>query len=146
MSDGKRAVASVVGVTLRGDGVRMRNAGRVQSGNSVRSIWFAGVALALAGCAGAPQERAFDPKLAEKVDTAASQAAVAKPGTRVCRWVQLGISERDLVSGVVQHADGNNLRVRIDDPGRFPKSLNGHPVGKGELLTDAANAWTPCKS
>ena len=143
MSDGTRTGTSFVGVADR-SGVSKRG---VRSISPMRFVYGVGAALGIAACAGAPPPKsAFDPKLAEKVDIAASQAAVAKPGTKVCRWVQLGIAERDLISGVVQNAEGNNLRVRIEDPGRFPKSLNGQPVGKGELLTDAANAWTPCKT
>ena len=101
--------------------------------------------LAIAGCSGAPKPvGAFDPQLAKSLNATATEAAVAKPGTKVCRWVQLGIAERDLVRGIVQHAEGANVRVRIDDPGRFPKSLNGHRIGKGEVISDAATAWTPC--
>ena len=102
-------------------------------------------ALALAACASAPKEGpAFDPKLASAVDTSAKQAAVAKQGTKVCRWVQVGIAERDLISGVVQQSDGDNVRVRIDNAGRFPNSLNGHQIARGEILSDAAASWTPC--
>ena len=101
--------------------------------------------LAIAACSGAPKsDRAFDPHLAKSLNATAIEAAVAKPGTKVCRWVQLGIAERDLIRGVVQQAEGANVRVRIDDPGRFPKSLNGHPVGRGEVISDAASAWAPC--
>ena len=103
-----------------------------------------GIAVALAGCASAPKEPAFDPRLANAVDATATQAAVAKPGTKVCRWVQLGIAEKDLIRGVVQQAEGASVRVRIDDPGRFPNSLNGYRIGKGEVISDAATAWAPC--
>ena len=108
----------------------------------------AGVAvaiLAIAGCSSAPKtDRAFDPQLAKALNATATEAAVAKPGTKVCRWVQLGIAEKDLIRGVVQQPEGANVRVRIDDPGRFPKSLNGHPLARGQVINDAANAWTPC--
>ena len=101
--------------------------------------------LTFAGCSGAPKsDGAFDPQLAKSLNATATEAAVAKPGTKVCRWVQLGIAEKDLIRGVVQQAEGANVRVRIDDPGRFPKSLNGQTVGRGEVISDAATAWTPC--
>ena len=110
--------------------------------------YFAGVAaaiLTIAGCSGTPKsDRAFEPQLAKALNATATEAAVAKPGTKVCRWIPLGIAERDLIRGVVQQAEGANVRVRIDDPGRFPKSLNGHTVGRGEVISDAATAWTPC--
>jgi hypothetical protein len=121
--------------------------------NQVRSDFFrvtsfAGVAaaiLAIAGCSGAPKpDRAFEPQLAKSLNATATEAAVAKPGTKVCRWVPLGIAERDLIRGVVQQAEGADVRVRIDDPGRFPSSLNGYRIRKGEVISDAATAWTPC--
>jgi hypothetical protein len=147
MNDGRRAATSFADVGAPGEGVYTRNVLRSRSRNLFGSVWLVGVTLAFLGCAGAPQQKgAFDPQLADNVNTAASQAAVAKPGTKVCRWVQVGIAERDLISGVVQQAQGNQLQVRIDDPGRFPKSVNGHQVAKGELLSDAATAWTPCKT
>ena len=101
------------------------------------------VALAIAGCATEPKQ-AFDPQLAKTVNTTASEAAVTKPGTKVCRWVQLGIAERDWIRGVVQQSQGSNIRVRIEDAGRFPNTLNGHRLGRGETISDAAAAWTPC--
>jgi len=101
---------------------------------------------AFAGCASqtAKPEAAFDAKLASNVSTIAAQAAVAKPGAKVCRWVQLGISERDLVRGVVQQEDGQALRVRIEDPGRFKNSLNGTQLARGAQVLDKAVDWTPC--
>ena len=101
--------------------------------------------IALTACASAPkEERAFDPPLASAVNTMASEAAVAKPGTKVCRWVALGIAEKDLIRGIVQQREGNTVRVRIDDAGRFPNSLNGHRLARGEVITDVATTWTPC--
>ncbi len=108
----------------------------------------AGVAaaiLAIAGCSGAPKpDRAFDPQLANSLNATATEAAVAKPGTKVCRWVQLGIAERDLIRGVVQQPEGRNVRIRVEDPGRFPNSLNGRTIARGEVISDAAASWTPC--
>ena len=120
----------------------MISAGRSRS--RVRFFCSAGAALAIAGCASTEPKQAFDPQLAKTVNTTASEAAVAKPGTKVCRWVQLGIAEKDLVRGIVQQSQGSNIRVRIEDAGRFPNSLNGRQISKGVLLTDAAAAWTPC--
>lgn len=143
MSDGRRTATSFVDVASRDGGF---SAARSRFTNPGTWIGSAIAALAITACASAPADRAFDPQLAGNVNDAATQAAVAKPGTKVCRPVQLGISEKDWISGVVQQADGKTLRVRIDDPGRFPKSLNGQLVSKGESLTDAAAAWTPCRS
>ena len=105
---------------------------------------FLAAALAIAGCTSTGPKQAFDPQLAKTVNTTASEAAVAKSGTKVCRWIQLGIAEKDLLRGVVQHSEGRNVRVRIEDPGRFPNSLNGHQISRGEVVSDTATAWTPC--
>ena len=144
MRDGLRVAASFADVANPAWGAR--GAFRLWvSITHIRSVCLIGAALAFAGCAGAPKpEAAFDPQLAKQVNNLASEAAVAKPGTKVCRWVQLGIAERDLIRGVVQQGGGSQVRIRIEDAGRFPKSLNGHQVGKGEVVSDAAVAWTPC--
>ena len=99
---------------------------------------------ALSGCASKP-EPPFDRKVAGAVSTTAAEAAVSKPGTKVCRMVQLGIAERDWIRGVVQQTEeANTIRVRIEDPGKFPHSLNGTPVARGAVVLDKAIAWTPC--
>ncbi len=57
-----------------------------------------------------------------------SLAAVGKPGTRVCRELEVGIGGRTWQRGVVEAVDGNRVDVRVD----------------GRLIRDAASAWTPC--
>lgn len=87
---------------------------------------------------------AFDARLASSVSTSAAQAAVGSGGTKVCRWIQIGIAERDLLRGVVQQQEGDTVRVRIEEPGRFPNTLNGVSLARGALVADKAIAWTPC--
>lgn len=55
-------------------------------------------------------------------------AAVGKPGTKVCREVQVGIGGRDWQRGVVEAVDGKRVGVRVG----------------AELVWDAATEWTPC--
>jgi hypothetical protein len=107
---------------------------------------FSCLLVAIAGCSssGPKPMPAFDAQLAASVSASASEAAVAKTGAKVCRWVQLGIAERDLVRGVVQQAEADAVRVRIEDPGRFPNSLNGTPLARGALVLDKPIAWTLC--
>jgi len=101
--------------------------------------------LAISGCGSRSKPPAFDPDLASNVSASAAEAAVSRPGTKVCRWIPLGIAERDLIRGVVQQTEeGRAIRVRIEDPGRFPNSLNGTPIARGALVLDKASAWTPC--
>lgn len=104
------------------------------------------VAVSVTACSTIERARtlAFDPKFARSVTETATNAAVAKPGAKVCRQMQVGIAERDWVRGVVMEVSGDRISVRVDDPGRFPHSLNGTAVVRGVLLRDAASAWTPC--
>ena len=104
------------------------------------------VAVSIAACSTSDPARApaFDPKFARAVTETATQAAVAKPGAMVCRQMQVGIAERDWIRGVVMEIAGDRIGVRIDDPGRFPHSLNGTAVVRGVLVRDAASAWMPC--
>lgn len=57
-----------------------------------------------------------------------SLAAVGKPGTQVCRELEVGIGGRAWQRGVVEAVDGNRVDVRVD----------------GKLIWDTASAWTPC--
>ena len=76
-------------------------------------------------------------------DTAA-RVAVSKTGVRVCRQTAVGISERDWIRGVVVEVAAEKIRVRIDDPGRFPQTLDGLTLARGLSVWDTPLRWTPC--
>jgi len=116
------------------------------SRRGARVLFWPFLVVAIAGCGFGRQKPtpAFDARLASSVSATAAEAAVSKPGTKVCRYVPLGIAERDLIRGVVQEAEGSSVRVRIEDPGRFPNSLNGTELAKGAMVRDRAAAWTRC--
>lgn len=57
-----------------------------------------------------------------------SLAAVGKPGTKVCREVQVGIGGRDWERGVVEAVNGSQVGVRVG----------------AELRWYDATAWLPC--
>jgi hypothetical protein len=104
------------------------------------------VALSIAACGSVkPARPAFDAQLARSVNDTATRAAVAKSGAKVCRPMQVGIAERDWIRGVVTEISGDAIGVRIEDPGRFPKSLNGTALARGVLVQDSPAAWTPCR-
>ena len=108
---------------------------------------LAGAAVVvIAGCSANEAARgpAFDPQFARTVTETATQAAVAKPGAKVCRTMQVGISERDWIRGVVAEVGNARIGVRIDDPGRFPHVLEGVSVARGTLVHDRPAAWIPC--
>ena len=102
-------------------------------------------AVLLAACSTKPAGPAFDPKLARNLDEMATTAAVAKTGAKVCRQTEIGIAERDWLRGVVTEVAGDAITVRIEQPGRFPQSLNGTPVARGATVRDSAAAWTLCR-
>jgi len=116
------------------------------SGMSTVCAMFWGVVLpALVCCSSEPPRPAFDPLLADRIDHMATTAAVAKTGSKVCRQTAIGIAERDWLRGVVTEVTGDAIVVRIEDPGRFPQSLNGTPVARGAVVRDVAMSWTPCR-
>jgi hypothetical protein len=102
-------------------------------------------ALSIAACGSEPARPAFDAQLARSVNDTATRAAVAKAGARVCRPMQVGIAERDWIRGVVIELSGDGIGVRIQDPGRFPKTLNGIALARGAVVQDSPAAWTPCR-
>ena len=71
-------------------------------------------------------------------------AAVGTPGSKVCREMQVGIATRDLVRGTVVARDGEKLRIRIDDPGRFHQMIGEGELAKGDVVSDFMKHWTPC--
>lgn len=108
---------------------------------------LAGAALvAMAGCSskGPPRAPAFDPQFAHTLNETATQAAVAKPGAKVCRTIQVGIAERDWIRGVVSAISDRKVTVTIENAGRFPHELNGAAVVRGATVRDDPSAWIPC--
>ncbi len=73
-----------------------------------------------------------------------AQAAVGRPGAYVCRELSEGIAETDWIRGTVMQADGERIRVKISDPGRYPHQVNGTEIAEGALLWDDDTAWIPC--
>ncbi|MBE0621777.1 MAG: hypothetical protein IH605_14380 [Burkholderiales bacterium] len=70
--------------------------------------------------------------------------AVAKPGAKVCRALQVGIAVRDWIRGEVTAVDGERVSVHIDDPGEQPHVIDGRPLAKGSTVWTEATDWTPC--
>jgi hypothetical protein len=76
--------------------------------------------------------------------TEEAMAASGKPGTRVCREVEVGIGGRDWVRGIVQQAEGDKIAVRIDDPGKMPYLIGGVEARPGATVRESPSAWVPC--
>ena len=73
-----------------------------------------------------------------------NRVAVSVPGTRVCRELIVGIGQPDWIRGVVIRAEGDELSIRISDPGRFSQAINGVALVKDVVVRDVSGQWTPC--
>ena len=91
--------------------------------------------------AAAEAERAA---MARVIAETATRVAVSKRGARVCRETSIGISERDWVRATVVDVAGDRIRVKVDDPGRFPQALDGIQIARDVVLWDTSLNWTPC--
>jgi hypothetical protein len=111
-------------------------------GPAVIRSFLAAACVMLAACA-ADRPPAATAATARAVAETAAQASV-QAGARVCRQLHVGISEREWVRGTVLDVKGDEILVRIDDPGHFLHVLRGVTVAKNALIIDAITAWTRC--
>lgn len=82
--------------------------------------------------------------IARTIAETAARVAVSKVGAKVCRRVTVGISEHDWIRGVVTEIETDRIRVRIEDPGRFPQVIDGTAIARGALISDTPLNWVPC--
>ena len=82
--------------------------------------------------------------IAREISASAHDVAVSKPGTKVCRKFPVGISENNLIQGVVTESGGNRLNIRVVSAGRFPMQVGSIDVKPGAILTDHSESWAPC--
>jgi hypothetical protein len=82
--------------------------------------------------------------VARAITETAARVAVSKVGAKVCRRVSVGISEHDWIRGMVTEIGADRIRVRIEDPGRFPQVLDGTTIARGALISDSPLNWVPC--
>jgi hypothetical protein len=73
-----------------------------------------------------------------------ARAALAQPGQKACREVEVGIGDRDWIRGVVVDSQPNQVAVRIEDAGRTPHRLAGQELKTGMVVLDPPTAWVPC--
>ena len=100
--------------------------------------WPSGDSYAGAWEAARPTGRGTEMMAARAKFAEEAKAAVARKDQKVCREMRVGIGGRDWVRGVVVEVEGDQVGVRIDDPGEH----RHYP--RGEVLWDHATAWTPC--
>ncbi len=75
---------------------------------------------------------------------AGHRAALSKPGAQVCRQIGIGIAEYDWIRGRVSEIGADRIRVRLDNAGRFPQTLDGVRLAQGTLVWDEMSKWVPC--
>ena len=94
------------------------------------------------------RDAAIDPptkRMIGRANALAERAAVvAIPGAKVCRLVRVGVANEDIIRATVLAREADNIRVRIDDPGRFEHVIGGRQIKRGEVVSDALKSWLPC--
>jgi hypothetical protein len=98
--------------------------------------------LLVLGCM--PRTAPSDPEASRLFSENSILAAVSKPGARVCRRMHTGISEADIVRGVVMEARDGTIRVRVENAGRLPHVIGGIALAPKTIVWDDAKLWVPC--
>jgi len=75
---------------------------------------------------------------------AETRTALAQPGQKACKELEVGIGGRDWMRGVVVDLPGKQFGVLIEDAGRTPHVLGGVEVKAGMVVVDSVIAWAPC--
>jgi hypothetical protein len=73
-----------------------------------------------------------------------AKMAVAVEGQKVCREMQAGIAPGEWIRGTVVGASGDQVGIRVDDPGTHRHVIAGVELQKGDVVWDAPTEWTPC--
>ncbi|MEX2198620.1 MAG: hypothetical protein WD886_07395 [Burkholderiales bacterium] len=81
--------------------------------------------------------------LAQRKFLEESTKAVAKEGQKVCREMPIGIALSEWIHGVVVGVSGDQVGVRVDQPGNR-QVIAGVELRPGDIVWDQPTAWTPC--
>lgn len=73
-----------------------------------------------------------------------AEAAVAAPGTLVCRKIPVGSVVIDWLQGEVLTEHEGQVSVKIINPGQFTHVIHGQGIVQGSVVQDAVMDWTPC--
>lgn len=72
------------------------------------------------------------------------RAAVRQKGQRVCREVYVGIATSEWIRGVVLEVSELQVAIQLTDAGKHRHIVAGVELETGDVIWDAAEAWTPC--
>ena len=73
-----------------------------------------------------------------------AKTAVAAEGRKVCRETRVGIAPGEWIRGTVVGVSGEQVGVRLDEPGTQRHVIGGVEVRKGDVIWDSPTEWTPC--
>lgn len=82
--------------------------------------------------------------LAQRKHAEEAKLAVAQVGRKVCREMAIGIALAEWIRGTVVGVSGEDVGVRVDDPGRHRHVVAGVELQKNDIVWDKPVAWTPC--
>jgi len=82
--------------------------------------------------------------LAQRTHAAEAKRAVAVEGRKVCREMKIGIALGEWIRGTVVGTKGEEVGVRVDEPGTHRHVLAGVELQAGDIVWDAPAAWVPC--
>jgi hypothetical protein len=71
-------------------------------------------------------------------------AAVGRAGAKVCREMRVGVASVDMIRGTMLAVEGDTIRVRIDDAGKFDHTIGERQIKAGDVLSDPLKLWLPC--
>jgi len=73
-----------------------------------------------------------------------AKAAVAVEGRKVCREMRVGIALTEWIRGTVVGVSGEQVGVRLDEPGTHRHMIGGVEIRKDDVIWDLPTEWTPC--
>jgi hypothetical protein len=73
-----------------------------------------------------------------------AKKAVAVEGQKVCREMRVGIALAEWIRGTVVGVSGDQVGVRVDEPGAHRHVIAGVELQQGDVVWDTPTVWTPC--
>jgi len=73
-----------------------------------------------------------------------AKKAVAVEGRKVCREMSVGIALSQWIRGTVVGVSGDQVGVRVDDPGTYRHMVAGVELQKDDVVWDTPTEWIPC--
>jgi hypothetical protein len=73
-----------------------------------------------------------------------AKQAVAVEGQKVCREMPVGNALGEWIRGTVVGVSGDQVGVRVDEPGTHRHLIAGVELQEGDVVWDTPTAWIPC--